>query len=601
MNTKLGRPFAGDADALQANLSQTQRSLEELSTLLTGLSASRTLYAQALEQCYSDLGNDSTIPERKPKAGVAAVHTAELEAVAKWYAKHSAADRAHLLMQPDALQKEFDRLWLWMPKYMQYNAELLIPDSRAAARHDKHKDHSRWLRTQQLLLHNTAVKALRARRIKCVPLLFAAKGLDRYYKHMKSGLAEQDIKLREGLHHGVIRRLKVELVSWVPRAPFQQMKQLKLLYLDNWDMYQKVSHTSRQQGVVKKAVMLHAIVVAEEMIDASLFPSPAPTASLFKPTTESTWKAVDSIPNESGVNEHLFNYFIGFVCEARIDIKKLWERPSPSCDSQTSGRSLMISHPVHTDLCASSKADMADCYQRLEETLGDCYKIYVEDWACFAISSNFQARNPDGWLKYLFWGGETHRQMHSNDAVIHVWWEHICKPCAMLLLRNEIKLKFSADDFNSKEQFVRLIAVAAFQWLITLSGVPENVLVDPKQLLSQTKANLPAHELIHFLIYGGTFALADKAAMRIASADDLDWAWTYTSILARGCNKTNYAKYGVMMHRILNDTHPWVGIVMKNYRTFRVTDRPCTGVGKDSGTEKVQYKYRIHMIVAITI
>jgi hypothetical protein len=158
-------------------------------------------------------------------------------------------------------------------------------------------------------------------------------------------------------------------------------------------------------------------------------------------------------------------------------------------------------------------------------------------------------------------------------------------------MRNEIKLKFSADDFNSKEQFVRLIAVAAFQWLLTLTGVPENVLVDPKQLLAHTKPNLPAHELIHFLVCGGTFALADKAAMRIASADDLDWAWTYTSILARACNKTNYAKYGVMMHRILNDTHPWVGIIMHNYRTFRVTDRSCTGVGKDSGTEKVQYNH----------
>ena len=336
-------------------------------------------------------------------------------------------------------------------------------------------------------------------------------------------------------------------MGWVPRVPFVRMTRIKLLFLDNWDMYRRVTHSTREGRNVKKSTMLHAIVTAEELIDNSLFPGDAPTRSLFKLAAESTWRAVDSIPSESEIDTYLFYRYTGFMLEARDSITRLWDRPAEGCDQQTTGKSIMISHPVHSDLSASSKVDMEECYTRMEETLGDDFKIFVEDWACFAISSNLQSRNPDGWLKYCFWGGELHRQMHTNDAIVHVWWEHVIKPSAMLLQRNEVKLKFSADDYNSKEQFVRLVAVAVYKWLLSLTGAREDVLLDPKRLLAQTKENLPAHELVHFLIYGGTFALSDKAAMRTSTATDLDWAWPYTSVLARACNKTNYAKYGVMI------------------------------------------------------
>lgn len=85
------------------------------------------------------------------------------------------------------------------------------------------------------------------------------------------------------------------------------------------------------------------------------------------------------------------------------------------------------------------------------------YKLVVEDWATAAITWNLMWRSPPAYKYWMIWGCELHRQMHTNDAIVHIYWEHVVKPCAILLQRNEVKLKFAADDFNNKEQFIRLL------------------------------------------------------------------------------------------------------------------------------------------------
>eukprot|EP00658_Telonema_sp_P-2_P038773 TRINITY_DN27756_c0_g2_i1.p1 TRINITY_DN27756_c0_g2~~TRINITY_DN27756_c0_g2_i1.p1 ORF type:complete len:192 (-),score=32.00 TRINITY_DN27756_c0_g2_i1:107-682(-) len=103
--------------------------------------------------------------------------------------------------------------------------------------------------------------------------------------------------------------------------------------------------------------------------------------------------------------------------------------------------------------------------------------------------------------------------------------------------------------------------------------------------MEAVKQNLPVWEFISFLLYAGTFALADKAAMRTAHVAELDFAWGYTSILARSCGKTNYAKYGVLMNLVLHSSHPWVRALLDKERTHRSTNLPCTGIGKEAAIE----------------
>ena len=98
------------------------------------------------------------------------------------------------------------------------------------------------------------------------------------------------------------------------------------------------------------------------------------------------------------------------------------------------------------------------------------------------------------------WGCELHRQFHSNDAIVHIYWDHVIKPTAMLLNRHDIKLKFNANDYNNREQFVRLLAVAVFKWLLGLPGLPDHLLLDPARLLTAVSDNLPAFDLLHFLV-----------------------------------------------------------------------------------------------------
>jgi hypothetical protein len=101
----------------------------------------------------------------------------------------------------------------------------------------------------------------------------------------------------------------------------------------------------------------------------------------------------------------------------------------------------------------------------------------------------------------------------------------------------------------------------------------------------EVRANLPVWELLNFQFYCGVFALSDKMAMRTAHVPELDFAWGYTSILSHACGKTNYGKYGVVMNLVLHSSHQWVRDILDHVRTYRLTDRPCTGMGLDCAVE----------------
>ena len=103
---------------------------------------------------------------------------------------------------------------------------------------------------------------------------------------------------------------------------------------------------------------------------------------------------------------------------------------------------------------------MATAYQRIDNVTPGDFKVVVEDWATLAITWNLMWRSPALYKSWMVWGCELYRQFHSNDAIVHIYWDHVIKPTAMLLNRHDIKLKFNANDYNNREQFVRLLAVA---------------------------------------------------------------------------------------------------------------------------------------------
>lgn len=106
---------------------------------------------------------------------------------------------------------------------------------------------------------------------------------------------------------------------------------------------------------------------------------------------------------------------------------------------------MLRSHPIQLDMHSNSKVDMAAVYSRLDAILGpDTHKLVVLDYQTFAISWFLKHRSPGMYSRYMFWGGEMHRQMHSVDAVKHIWWETVVKPMALRMGRMDIKLAFNA-------------------------------------------------------------------------------------------------------------------------------------------------------------
>jgi hypothetical protein len=587
---KQGRPFKngvqGADSSLQCRLSNASQALSASSSLAAALTEQNVALQTALREATGLLSRCSQQVSLCASAEVLIEN--ELAGATTWYARLEPDGIARLLMEPDSLHQEFQRFLLWMPNFMAMLARTMVVTRPDNASNPNHKHHATWYRAKSVQLHLAAAKILRSRSQRVVPLVTIAKAIDRFYKagvHTEVHISDQ--RVRESLHNTLIQKVRNCLSSWVPVTPFVVMKKIRFITLDNWDEYCRLGHAVRVDGEVKRSQMLHAILICEELVDASFFSDSAPVDSLFKPADESTWDILKAVPPKDEIDEYLQDRFQGFLLMARDDIQSLWARPAASCDSQI-GKSIIVSLPAQTDLVANSKEDMATAYTRLDEMFPG-FKLVKLDFATYAQSWNLQWRSFLLYKNYLFFGGELHRMMHSNDAIVHVYWEHIIKPCAILLNRNEVKLKFSAGDFNNKEQFVRLVAVAGFQWLVGLEGAPLNVLVDSAALLTAVDANLPARELIHFIKYAGTFALSDKASMRTASSPDLDWAWPYTTVLARACNKRNYAKYGIMMDKVINDTHQWAKVMMTKYRTFRVTGRPCTGVGGETCIEQVTY------------
>jgi hypothetical protein len=526
--------------------------------------------------------------KKRARQDPSAIISDEVGAAAAHFAQRKLVTLADDLMRPQGLEAEFSRMWDLMPTAMEQQVRSTASQWDARLANPKHPGHIKWFIRRRAILHHLMASILKARNSKVVTVLHLAQAMDQFYGHIGTGQQQLMQRLGDSIHHTTLAKVRARLNSWIPSTPFMPFPEMRLIFLDNLDMYERHSHNRIKDGVVIKNSMLHAIVLGEELLDPALFQSPAPVGSLFYDREESVWSVAGSLPTEEAVTTRLADLFTGYMFMARDDLFSLLERPTAHLDCQKPGASPIISLPIQAGMHSNSTVDMAEVYMRLDEIVGkECYKLVVLDWQTFAVSWNLKERSAGAYQQYMWWGGELHRQMHSNDAILSIWWEHVIKPSAMYLRRNEVKLKFNADQFNSREQFVRLVATAVFGWLVSLDA-PQNLWVEPTRMLDAVKANLPAAELIHFALHAGTFALSDKFAMRRADNDALDWGWQFTSILARACNKTNYAKYGIMMNRVLNDTHPWVKGVIHGTRTYRASSKPCTGVGKDTGTEKVQ-------------
>ena len=97
-------------------------------------------------------------------------------------------------------------------------------------------------------------------------------------------------------------------------------------------------------------------------------------------------------------------------------------------------------------------------------------------------------------------GGELHRQFHTDDCAYRLSWKYVLEPAAMWLHRKDIRQAFSADKFNNREKFIRVVTTAGLIWISRLEAnepIPE----DPIALIDGVKHNLQVWEFISFLFF----------------------------------------------------------------------------------------------------
>lgn len=572
---------------LRAAIGRLQRENDSLQLECCDLRERAVTLSAALTEVVATAQQDANLSlalanalEHRALSDVAAV---EINSVTKDFEDVTLQVLAHQALEPGSLQREWELFRNRMPTVM------TTLDQWTMGKYDREQaastsDTSAWQQKRQVLLHSMASKVLRARSRNTLTMFSVAQGLDTFYQHIRECYASRQVSTQDSLHPHTIDRLRSALSHWIPRTPFQLADHMRLILLDNLDMYQRLSRTRIVDGEMVKSKMIHCIVIEEVLIDATLIPS-LPDRSLFN--SDSNWDVREVLPTQQQTLDKVCTLWANCRARAKGDVMNLLRRPAANEDFAP-GITHHRSHALQIDKHSNSKADMAAVYDELDELLGPGHKMVVLDYQTFAISWFLKHRSPDTYKHYMFWGGELHRQMHSVDAIKHIWWESVIKPMAMRLGRMDVKLKFDANQYNNDEEFIRLLATGVLQYLQKIS-TPEELLQHPTKLLQELESSKAGglHDVVTFLLYGGFFFVCDKKAMQTADAELLDWAWVYTSVLARACNKTNYAKYGLEMHRVLHDTHEGVRCLIRNNRTYRETDHPCTGRGMDCGTERV--------------
>jgi hypothetical protein len=502
--------------------------------------------------------------------------------------RHKTVDEvALLLVQPNALDAEYGRLKAALPVlHERLRRDTWNTHDELMSKLPSGKARKQWERRVNITLHALLVATLRARNSKLILCLTLSRSLLLEHQHVPYRTADNLTREQFIYDSGVVQKCRLALKDWVPATSFETTDTFVLAAIDNLDMYDKKVHTRIRNGECVTSHMIHAVVTERILFNKSILQGPAPTGDLLIKDTEQVVKHA-ALPSKDAVHDYLRVKYSKYMAEAASALSPtaMLARPPASEDRQTGGRTVCVSLPILVGRSTASKVDVAAAIDSVRDQFPGAKLVLLMDYQTFAVAWWLKARTPALYEDVIIVGGELHRQFHTDDCVYRLWWDYVLEPAAMWLYRKDIRQGFNADKFNNKETFVRLVTIAGLTWLSRLTSEEESIPSDPVELMEAVKENLPVWEFISFLLYAGVFALSDKAAMRTAHVAELDFAWGYTSILARACRKTNYAKYGVLMNLVLHSSHPWVRAVMDKERTHRSSDLPCTGIGKEAVIE----------------
>lgn len=545
---------------------------------------------QLIELLRNGLTSATTIIDRLlalAKPSLADHAEAELDVLVDCLRSRSPKDVANLMLSADCLQSELDFILELCPHLMEYQQRLLMNDQdhrvlkQAGTRAAKLRQRKLDVRTHIAVANLVYNKNSRARTV-----LQSCRSLQLDYLHASRAVIQP---LRaEGIAYSdsFVRRLRKELAGTIPRTPYQPSSVLIWLNTDNLDIYARRSMTRVAGGVRVKSTLLHSLVTERIFFDPSCLSGSPPEDSLWAGADRSNFHTA-VVPDQRSSQEWLTQLWCKNLTLVRADPLGAMNRPDAAADQQSSGKTITQALPILNGFSTNTSADLATYMRQAEAWYGShCYFVHLGDFPTFRnIWFNIWRSKPL-YNRHVPIGDEFHLQTHHNHAAKTLWYVHVIRPAALMLLRSDVRISYEAARYNSQESFIRMLTSAGLLYLAKLQ-LPEELLLNPVALMRRVESNVGLWEFLGFLFYYGVFALENKNAMRVGDNAELDKAWMWTSLLARASNKKNYAKYGVMMEVVFRETHPWVREMMTAERTFRESDSPCTGRGKGVVVERV--------------
>ena len=530
---------------------------------------------------------EQLVPQSMPSLADQA--EAERERLENIWRKRPLAEIAEAMTAGDFLFTEAEFLWAIAPAYMQHTQLLSQSqhEKRIIASADREEAKRVIFRRQDRQGHAQIALACASSSIKVKTLLTTARSIALTYLHASDSVLDGLRRERLIYAESWLQKLRGCWADYVPRTPYTPSSVLIWLNTDNLDIYSRKSMTRVKEGTRVKSALLHALVTERIFFDPNLLTGPEPNGSLWNLSDPEAFK-LHVVPKFDATQKWLAGLHHKYLELAMISILEPMKRPTPEKDHHRTGPTITQSMPILTDHSTSTSADLAAYMHQVEEWFGkDAYFIHLGDFMTFRnIWFNIFRMRPV-WNHHTVQGDEFHLQTHHNHASKILWYQHVVKPAALMLYRTDVRVSYEAARFNSQESFMRMLACAVLRYLIEIP-LSSELRKHPWRLMEHVKKNLGLWEMLGWYFYYGVFALENKNAMRIGDSAELDKAWMYTTLLSRPAGKKNYAKYGLMMQIVLCDTHPWVRQVIKNERTFRETEIPCTGRGKGVIIERVR-------------
>lgn len=464
-----------------------------------------------------------------------------------------------------------------------YDEKLLNPNNR------KNTDVQKELhkRTRNLQLTNLVSLISRLRSKHAMPLMSLRRGLENKYLGCPTHLWNISRAFREVPGESWIdRTLASPLVrAWVPPFPEERSTVIDLCCRDNLEWWRSVKYARHIDGVKKDSELIHTVTGEHWFIPQSLTTAAVPDLGDKWPFL-GQYNYSDTVVNDAEM--HVFLTPLWSKALALIEGKnkmQLLMRPPPEADQRQGSATTPTWHShVILNCGTSSYLDNSKIVTSVRRDRVAKKSIVACDMQTFVRLWWLKHKFPAKYGDMVPWAGEFHGLAHLVDGIVIMNWAYIYEPILLHFQVTGFHLKLNMKETSQRIRWSIVILSAGLEWLKSVF-TPADISNIPN-LLKKVQGNVPVWCFIGFLFYHALSIWGFKDAIQVSDDHLLNFMWRFSLRVYAHTNKNNYKKGVLQNSKILFDCEDNVKSVMRKFRTYNDTGRPCASGALDHKNEK---------------